>query len=167
MARWAQLAFQGPLTVHEPHVTQVELCLHTNGAAKLGKLLFKLENAVAAIDHEELRVGLTPSIFAVSKPVETIVHFTVPGCLFLPINFLDVAEQVETKVDADRDFWALLANRIKLEHCLCHYYLVVSMRTTILNQLLVDLVGSSQVCVIHALVANVIPTVTVLILYVE
>ena len=41
------------------------------------------------------------------------------------------------------------------------------MRTTILDQLLVDLVGTSKVCVIHALVANMVPTVTVLIFHVE
>ena len=61
----------------------------------------------------------------------------------------------------------MLADCIELEHGLCRYYLMVSMRTTILDQLLVDLVGSLQVCIIHALISNMISTVTFLVLHVE
>ena len=41
------------------------------------------------------------------------------------------------------------------------------MGATILDQLLVDLVGTLQIRIVHALVANVITTVTVLILHVK
>ena len=69
-------------------------------ARKLGQLLLQLEDTAAAIDHKEFVVDLALPVFAVCEPVEAIVHLAIPAAVRAPVNFLHIAQQVESEVDA-------------------------------------------------------------------
>ena len=95
-------AFQSPLTVDKTDVAKVEVVLKTHGAEELSNLMLKLENPVAAIDHEELPECVALLILAVGEPREPISHFTPPRHFSLlhslPVNFLDIAKAVEAEI---------------------------------------------------------------------
>ena len=99
----AQLAFEGPLAVDEAHIAKVEMFLVAQGAGEFGQLLFQLEDAAAAIDHEKFVVDLALPVLAVGEPVEPVMHLAVPAAVRAPVHFLYVAQQVEPEVDAQGD----------------------------------------------------------------
>ena len=73
--------------------------MHADGAAKLGQLLFQLENSIATIHDEELLIGDAVSVFAVAEPVETVVNFAIPWRFYLPCHLLYIFEHVEPEVN--------------------------------------------------------------------
>lgn len=137
------MSLEGPLAINEAHIVKIEVRLHADRATELSELLLKLENAVAAIDNEELRVRLALLILAVAEPVKSFMHLPVPGRLNHPVHFLNVPQQIEPKIDADGHLRAQLALLLILQHGLHCDHLVVAMRPTVLDQLLVYLVGAS------------------------
>ena len=144
------------------------MSLHADRATKLSELLLQFEDAIAAIDNEEFSVRLTLLILAVAEPIQSFVHLTIPGCLHHPVHFLNVSQQIESKIDANG--YLALANRaflFVLQHRMHRDDLVVSMRPTVLDQLFVDLVCASKICTIHALVSIILCSLWFLLLHVK
>ena len=141
--------------------------LHANWAAKLGQLLLQLEDAVAPIDDEELGMRLARLILAVAEPIQTFANLAIPGRLHHPVHLLNVPQQVESKVDANGDLRAVqaLLGRLVLEHGLHGHYFMITVRATVLNQLLVNLVSASQIGTVHALVPVLKASVRLLVVF--
>ena len=74
--------------------------MRADWAAEFVQFLLQFENSEPSIDDEEALVCLTVLVEAVAEPVESIAHFTVPRCLVLPVDFLDVAKMIESEVHA-------------------------------------------------------------------
>ena len=143
------------------------MCLHADRATKLSEFLLQFEYAIAAIDNKEFSVSLTLLILAIAEPIQSFVHLTVPGCLHHPVHFLNVSQQIESEIDAngylaaERTFLFVLQHRMHCDN------LVVPMRPTVLNQLLVDLICASKICTIHALVPIILRSFGFLLLHVK
>ena len=161
----SELAFERPFAVDEAQVAEIEMVLVAERTAELGQLLLKLEDAVASVDHEEVLVCLALAVLAVTKPVEAVVDLPVPRLTFLlPVDLLNVAQEVEPEVDADGQQRTLFLGRVEFHNCVHRQRLQVAVRTTVLHELAVDLVGALQARTVHALVAVV---VLVFVLHVE
>lgn len=106
-------------------------------------------------------------ILAVAEPIQTFANLAIPGRLHHPIYLLDVPEQVESKINAHGYLRAVQAlfGRLVLEHCLHGHNLMITVRPTVLNQLLINLVSAPQICAIHALVSVLETSVRLLIVF--
>ena len=141
--------------------------LHADWAAELGQLLLQFKNAVAPIDDKELWVRLAWLILAVAEPIETFANLAIPGCLHHPVYLFDVPEQVESKIYAHGHLGAMQAlfGRLVLEHCLHGHNFMITVRTTVLNQLLVNLISAPQIGAVHALVPVLETSVRLLVVF--
>ena len=61
-------------------------------------LILQLEDAIATIVDKEHLVRDTMLVKAVSKPIESISDLSVPGLVLLPTYFLNVSQQIKSKV---------------------------------------------------------------------